>query len=102
MYGFKQCALRPTQTININTFGFFSFLINLDPDLLTLCASGLQTAYDLCLTGLIGHTNRIFQMIQGKSKRNINQVRFIHNTQTLCKDDVFKVYFWINIRSTES
>ena len=74
-----------------------SFLINLDPDLLTLCAAESQTAYDLSLNGLvilmlilllfwtpimpllfqqIGHTNRIFRMIQGKSKRNINQFCF--------------------------
>ena len=76
-----------------------SFLINLDPDLLTLCAAESQTAFDLSLNGLviqfhtyasitldtinlsfllwqIGHTNRIFRMIQGKSKRNINQFCF--------------------------
>ena len=51
-----------------------SFLINIDPDLLTLCAGESQSAFDLSLTGLIGHTNRVFRMIQGKSKRNINQV----------------------------
>ena len=30
-----------------------SFLINLDPDLLTLCAAESQTAFDLSLNGLV-------------------------------------------------
>ena len=55
---------------------FVSYVVNLDPDLLTLCAGESQSAFDLCLTGLIGHTNRVFRMVQGKSKRNINQFCF--------------------------
>jgi hypothetical protein len=52
-----------------------SFLVNLDPDLLTLCAGDDRTAYDLSLDALIGYTSRIFKMITTKSKRDINQVR---------------------------
>ena len=53
-----------------------SFLVNLDPDLLSLCASDQSSTYQLCLQALSGHTQRIFKMIKGKSKREINQVRF--------------------------
>lgn len=52
-----------------------SFLVNLDPDLLTLCAGEHKSAYDLSLDALIGHTNRIFRMVQAKSKRDVNQVQ---------------------------
>ena len=51
-----------------------SFLVNLDPDLLSLCASAESSTYQLCLQALSGHTQRIFKMIKGKSKREINQV----------------------------
>ena len=51
-----------------------SFLINLDPDILTLAAGPHQSAYDLCLNAMVGHTERIFRFIQAKSKRDIDQV----------------------------
>ena len=51
-----------------------SFLINLDPDVLSLAAGPHQTAYDLCLNAMAGHTERIFRFIQAKSKRDIDQV----------------------------
>lgn len=53
-----------------------SYLVNLDPDLLTLCAKEGETAYDLSLSALAGHTKRIFKMITTKSKRDINQFCF--------------------------
>eukprot|EP00093_Oithona_nana_P005370 05370.XXX_230905_229539_1 [CDS] Oithona nana genome sequencing. len=53
-----------------------SFLVNLDPDLLSLCASAESSTYQLCLQALSGHTQRIFKMIKGKSKREINQFCF--------------------------
>ena len=51
-----------------------SFLVNLDPDLLSLCANEASSTYELCLQALYGHTERIFKMIRAKSKRDINQV----------------------------
>ena len=51
-----------------------SFLVNLDPDLLSLCANDQYSTYQLSLQALVGHTQRIFKMITAKSKREINQV----------------------------
>ena len=54
-----------------------SFLINLDPDLLALCSPALpenDSAYDLSVAALASHTQRIFRLIQAKSKREIDQV----------------------------
>ena len=77
-----------------------SFLVNLDPDLLSLCASDQSSTYQLCLQALSGHTQRIFKMIKGKSKREINQVRF-YSCFFLLKN-CFSVLFRVNLRSIES
>ena len=56
-----------------------SFLINLDPDLLSLCttdSSQTNSTYQLCRQALTAHTQRIFKMIKAKSKRDINQFCF--------------------------
>ena len=52
-----------------------SFLVNLDPDLLSLCGNQEQSAYDLSVAALASHTERIFKLIQAKSKRDIDQVK---------------------------
>ena len=52
-----------------------SFLINLDPDLLALCAGTEASAYDFSVTALIGHVKRVFELVQTKSKRDIDQVK---------------------------
>lgn len=38
-----------------------SFLINLDPDLLSLCGT---SAFDLTEEAIVGHTKRIFQTVR--------------------------------------
>ena len=53
-----------------------SFLINLDPDLMALAAPAHLSTYDLYMAAIIGHTQRIFSLIQSKSKRVIDQFCF--------------------------
>ena len=54
-----------------------SFLVNLDPDLLSLCSREDASTLDLARDALISHTRRIFKFITMKSGREINQVRFL-------------------------
>ncbi|CAB4055533.1 unnamed protein product [Lepeophtheirus salmonis] len=53
-----------------------TYLINLDADLLGLCADEDRNALDLARDALISHTNRIFSEIIEKSGRNLNQFCF--------------------------
>ena len=53
-----------------------SFLVNLDPDLLTLCSREDATTLDLARDALIAHTKRIFKFISLKSGREVNQFCF--------------------------
>lgn len=53
-----------------------SFLVNLDPDLLSLCSREDATPLDLARDALISHTKRIFKFIQMKSGREVNQFCF--------------------------
>ncbi len=53
-----------------------SFLVNLDPDLLTLCSREDATTLDLARDALIAHTKRIFKFIVMKSGRELNQFCF--------------------------
>ena len=50
-----------------------SYLINVDPDLLSLSTTSV---YEGCLKALIGHTHRIFNLIETKSKRSLDQFTF--------------------------
>ncbi len=52
-----------------------SFLVNLDPDLLSLCSREDATTLDLARDALISHTRRIFKFVAIKSGREVNQVR---------------------------
>ncbi len=52
-----------------------TFLVNLDPDLLSLCSREDASTLDLARDALISHTRRIFKFITMKSGREINQVR---------------------------
>ncbi|XP_040582450.1 uncharacterized protein [Lepeophtheirus salmonis] len=53
-----------------------SYLINLDPDLLGLCADEDRNALDMARDALISHTNRIFSQVIEKSGRDLNQFCF--------------------------
>ena len=53
-----------------------SYLINVDPDLLSLVELDNKSINDLVLSALIGHTKRIFRLIETKSKRSIEQFTF--------------------------
>ena len=53
-----------------------SFLVNLDPDLLSLCSREDATTLDLARDALISHTKRIFKFISMKSGRDVQQFCF--------------------------
>ena len=54
-----------------------SFLINLEPDLLKLCAQGVKdTTFDLSKRALINHTKRIMKHVQSRSRRRVQQFTF--------------------------
>ena len=54
--GLDFTALARGQEKNYST----SYLINLDPDLLSLCG---VSAFDMSVDALIGHTKRVFQQV---------------------------------------
>jgi len=53
-----------------------SFLVNLDPDLLSLCSREDATTLDLARDALVSHARRIFRFVALKSGREVEQFCF--------------------------